>query len=160
MLIRVSTILALLSALNVVLVSPTSEVQSIDEDELTGPNVCKRLEEYTVEVTVTERKPYQERKTVWCANIPPRCTKYEIKFRTINKTQLIKKERVVKDCCEGFGKNLNGDRCLPVCTNGCIHGECLAPDQCKCEAGYGGPACDISKFFFVKMTILKNFLLC
>lgn len=149
MLIRIVSIITLLSAVNVVLVQPTSEVQSIDEDELTGPNVCKRLEEYTVEVVVTERKPYQEKRTVWCANIPPRCTKYEIRFRTINKTQLINKQRVVKDCCEGYGKNRAGDRCLPVCTTGCLHGECLAPDQCKCEAGYGGPACDISKYLIL-----------
>uniref|UniRef100_A0A336M5K8 CSON012428 protein n=1 Tax=Culicoides sonorensis TaxID=179676 RepID=A0A336M5K8_CULSO len=137
-------IIKLLNLLSfLVIVLATSEVQNLDDDELSGPNVCKKLEEYTVEVLVTERKPYQERKTVWCANIPPRCTKYEIKFRTINKTQLIKKERVVRVCCEGYGKNLAGDRCIPVCTQGCTHGECLAPDQCKCESGYGGPACDI-----------------
>lgn len=137
--------IALFCALCFTLVSPQNEVQSLDDDELSGPNVCKRLVEYTVEVLVTERKPYQERKTVWCANIPPRCTKFEIKFRTINKTQLIKKERVVRDCCEGYGKNIAGDRCIPVCSNGCKHGECVAPEQCKCESGYGGPACDIGK---------------
>lgn len=45
---------------------------------------------------------------------------------------------------EGYGKNLHGNQCIPVCTE-CKHGKCIAPDVCKCDAGYGGPACDISK---------------
>lgn len=115
-------------------------------DELSGPNVCKRLEDYTVEVVVTEKKPYQERKTVWCANIPPRCTKYEIRFKVVNKTQVIKKERLVRECCAGYGKNIAGNKCVPICSQGCKHGECVAPEQCQCELGYGGPACDVGGF--------------
>lgn len=45
---------------------------------------------------------------------------------------------------EGYGVNVAGNRCIPTCTNECKFGVCLAPDVCKCEPGYGGPACDIS----------------
>lgn len=45
---------------------------------------------------------------------------------------------------EGYGKNKAGDKCLPICTD-CVHGICIAPDLCKCDHGFGGPACDISK---------------
>lgn len=34
--------------------------------ELTGPNVCKRIENYNLSVIVSEMVPYQETKTVWC----------------------------------------------------------------------------------------------
>lgn len=44
----------------------------------------------------------------------------------------------------GYGQNIEGNRCIPVCTD-CQHGACVAPDVCKCDHGYGGPACDISK---------------
>lgn len=47
---------------------------------------------------------------------------------------------------DGYAKNIAGDRCLPVCTE-CVNGKCIAPGECKCSAGYGGPACDISKIF-------------
>lgn len=114
-----------------------------DEINLSGPNVCKRIEEYVlhkhynhrvvyfkaqapqmiffrmgnwfqfvilsvvhqcndrfpVEVVVTEKQPYQERTSTWCLAVPPRCSTYKIRFRTVNKTQILMKERVVFECC-------------------------------------------------------------
>lgn len=141
--IKVAVIFVLLS--QSMSICHTIEVQLFDCIEPSGPNVCERLEEYTVDEISTERIPYQERKIVWCANIPPRCSKYEIKFKVVNITKLVKKIRKVKDCCEGYGKNLAGDQCVPICTEDCIHGECLGPEQCECEVGYFGTSCDISK---------------
>lgn len=100
---------------------------------------------YIVKIVVTENQPYQERSNTWCWSVPPRCSKYKIKFRTVNKTQELTKTRVIKECCEGYGKNKAGDRCIPICTKGCKHGDCVAPEQCKCESGYGGPSCDLSE---------------
>lgn len=58
---------------------------------------------------------------------------------------------------EGYAKNLAGDRCLPVCTE-CINGKCIAPGECKCNPGYGGPACDISECARKKITFsIANF---
>lgn len=114
--------------------------------ELEGPNVCKRQEEYTVSVVTTESQAYQERANTWCWSVPPRCSQYKIKFRTVNKTQILPKSRIVKECCKGYGLNLKGDQCIAVCTNKCINGVCVAPDTCQCEPGYGGPSCDISKY--------------
>lgn len=95
-------------------------------------------------MTTSEQVPYQERDQSWCLSFPPRCTKYKIKFRTVNKTQALPKTRTVKYCCDGYGRNLAGDRCIPICSE-CKHGECIAPDVCKCNHGYGGPGCDISE---------------
>ncbi|XP_053955679.1 protein draper isoform X4 [Anastrepha ludens] len=112
-------------------------------DGLEGPNVCKKRENYPVEVTTTELQSYQERQTVWCLNVPPRCSSYQIKHRTVNKTRTLMKTRIVRACCDGYTENLNGDGCVPECSKKCEHGKCIAPEKCKCEQGWGGETCDI-----------------
>lgn len=59
--------------------------------------VC--MDRFPVEVVVTEQQPYQERSQTWCLAVPPRCSTYKIKFKTVNKTQILMKERVVFECC-------------------------------------------------------------
>jgi multiple epidermal growth factor-like domains protein 10/11 len=121
------------------------ETVSIIGDELEGPNVCKRLDLYNVTVVVTDMVPYQESKMVWCAQIPPRCRKTEIKLRQVNKTEVFEKSRAIRECCEGYKENEARNKCVPHCPKPCINGYCAAPGQCKCESGYGGPSCDISE---------------
>lgn len=116
-----------------------------DEYDLEGPNVCRKIEHYNVTVLVTEMVPYQESKMVWCAQVPPRCRKTEIKMREVKKFEVLEKLRAIRECCEGYTENSLRNRCIPECHNACIHGECVAPDQCKCQPGFGGPSCDISK---------------
>lgn len=65
----------------------------------------------------------------------------------MNRTTTLPKTRIVKECCAGYGLNLIGDKCVPVCSNPCVNGVCIAPEKCSCSHGYGGPMCDISKFF-------------
>ncbi len=31
-----------------------------------------------------------------------------------------------------------------VCTEQCVHGECVAPETCECRLGYGGKSCSKS----------------
>lgn len=101
---------------------------------------------YTTTVRVSEQQPYQVREYVWCMNFPPRCSKYKIKFKTVYKTQNLMKTRPVEECCKGYAKSSSEDRCIPVCSDDCLHGTCVAPDTCQCETGYGGPSCDICKY--------------
>lgn len=115
-----------------------------DKPELEGPNVCKDIESYTIEVTTTDSIAYQERTTQWCWNIKLKCSKYDIKFKTVNKTIPLEKQRFVKKCCEGYGKNQAKTACIPVCTNQCKNGICVAPEKCQCEHGWGGLSCDIN----------------
>jgi len=124
----------------------SDESMAIIGDDLDGPNVCKRIEPYNVTVVTTEMVPYQEIKNVWCASIPPRCRKVEIKLRQKNNTEVLHKTRPVKECCEGFKENEQKNRCVPHCSRPCVHGHCAAPDQCNCESSYGGPSCNFSKF--------------
>lgn len=59
--------------------------------------------------------------------------------------QELTKQKPVEECCKGYTETTNGDRCIPICSQDCRHGTCIAPDVCKCESGYGGPLCDFSK---------------
>lgn len=122
-----------------------NDPMAIVGDELEGPNVCKRIDNYNVTVVVNEMMPYQETKMVWCAQIPPRCRKTEIKLRQVNKTEVLEKMRAIRECCEGYIENNQRNRCVPHCTKPCIYGVCASPNQCKCDSGFGGPSCDISK---------------
>lgn len=104
---------------------------------------------------VSEQQPYQVREYVWCLNVPPRCSKYKIMFKTVYKTQNLVKTRPVEDCCKGYTKSNTEDRCLPVCSSDCLHGTCVAPDKCQCETGFGGPHCDICKFHSLLNSVAK-----
>ncbi|KAM9836987.1 nephronectin-like isoform 2-T2 [Aulostomus maculatus] len=45
------------------------------------------------------------------------------------------------ECCWGR-RQVDRGRCQPVCQQGCKHGECVAPDRCRCYPGYAGKACN------------------
>lgn len=59
------------------------------------------------------------------------------------------KQKPVEECCKGYTETTNGDRCIPVCSEDCRHGTCIAPDVCKCESGYGGPLCNFSEYYLI-----------
>lgn len=58
-----------------------------------------KCDRFPVEVVVTEDQAYREQVNNWCLAVPPRCTGYKIKFRKVNKTITLNKERVVTECC-------------------------------------------------------------
>ncbi|KAM8881397.1 nephronectin-like [Synchiropus picturatus] len=45
------------------------------------------------------------------------------------------------ECCWGWTQTAWG-QCRPHCQQGCKHGECVAPDRCKCHPGFTGKACN------------------
>lgn len=103
---------------------------------------------YTTMIRVSENEAYQVKEYSWCFNFPPRCTKYKIKFRQVFKTQKLLKYRPVEKCCTGYAPDSQGEQCVPVCVDACVHGKCVAPNTCACAHGYGGPACDICKLIY------------
>ncbi|KAI9585727.1 protein draper-like [Glossina fuscipes] len=111
------------------------------EPELEGPNICKKIGSYNVEVITTEMQNYQVRTPSWCLSVPPRCAAYSFKERIVNKTQSITKSRIVKECCKGYKRA--GSLCQPDCMPKCQHGACVAPNKCVCDQHYVGPVCDI-----------------
>jgi hypothetical protein len=142
LLLATTTLLVLQLSRNAIHAEET--VSMIIGDNLDGPNVCKKIDKYNVTVIVTETIPYQEIKTEWCAQIPPRCRKSHLKFKQVNRTEVLEKTRAVRECCDGYKENEQRNRCIPHCLKSCGQGTCVAPNTCKCNSGFGGPACDIS----------------
>ena len=58
---------------------------------------------------------------------------------------MIPKWRPVQVCCKGYASSSNGTSCIPICSQHCYHGQCVEPDVCKCDPGYGGEACSKCK---------------
>ncbi|XP_055623723.1 protein draper isoform X3 [Toxorhynchites rutilus septentrionalis] len=114
------------------------------DDDLEGPNVCKEVEQFQLFVTAPREVTYQERYQKWCVAVPPRCSAYRVKTKIVNDTTSVTKERILKKCCVGYEKNKAGDRCVPSCSEGCKHGECIAPETCRCDQGYVGKTCNIN----------------
>lgn len=46
-------------------------------------------------------------------------------------------------CICGHGYKSNGVECVPVCSQGCVRGVCVKPNQCQCDFGYVGANCSI-----------------
>ncbi|XP_013384434.1 multiple epidermal growth factor-like domains protein 6 [Lingula anatina] len=47
----------------------------------------------------------------------------------------------VEFCCAGWARI--GSTCnTPICSRGCVHGSCTAPNVCTCTSGYSGTRCD------------------
>lgn len=102
---------------------------------------------YTTTIRVSEQEAYQTKTYSWCFSVPPRCTSYKVNFRTVFKTQKLLKYRPVEECCAGYAPDSKGEVCVPICVEPCVHGKCVAPNTCACAHGFGGPACDICKYF-------------
>uniref|UniRef100_A0A8C3XK94 Platelet endothelial aggregation receptor 1 n=1 Tax=Chelydra serpentina TaxID=8475 RepID=A0A8C3XK94_CHESE len=60
---------------------------------------------------------------------------YKTAYRQAVKIDYRKRYR----CCQGYYEN--ADVCVPSCTKECVHGRCVAPDQCQCEQGWRGADC-------------------
>uniref|UniRef100_A0A8W7P4K4 EMI domain-containing protein n=1 Tax=Anopheles coluzzii TaxID=1518534 RepID=A0A8W7P4K4_ANOCL len=121
-----------------------AHTELIKDDHLEGPNVCKEVENITVTITTPREEAYQERYQKWCLGIPPRCSAYRIKIRTVNETRTVINQRIVKKCCVGYQLDEEQLHCIPECKAGCVYGTCINPDVCRCNKGYAGKTCNIS----------------
>ncbi|XP_026684064.1 protein draper-like [Diaphorina citri] len=124
--------------------------------ELIGPNVCTRNEAFTTIVRVSETVPYQKREIVWCFSLPPKCSVYKMGYRQVYKNDTITQTRLVEECCKGYMLSPAGNRCVPVCTDECIRGTCIAPNTCKCEVGFGGPTCNIGTCLYPAGRLVRH----
>lgn len=62
-----------------------------------------------------------------------RCSNdYEIKGTCFS--QYYWKWKTVTTCCDRYMQQ--NDRCVPICSHKCGHGDCVSPDTCSCHKGY------------------------
>uniref|UniRef100_A0A8C3RXX9 Platelet endothelial aggregation receptor 1 n=1 Tax=Chelydra serpentina TaxID=8475 RepID=A0A8C3RXX9_CHESE len=67
------------------------------------------------------------------------CTQHKIVYKTAYRQAVKIDYRKRYRCCQGYYEN--ADVCVPSCTKECVHGRCVAPDQCQCEQGWRGADC-------------------
>lgn len=115
--------------------------KSIELDE-EGRNVCFRNETKIKQVQVKYSYPIDVTTFKACLRFPFRCKKtrkeYRVGIRPENRTEIIR----VKYCCDGYIQE--NEKCKPNCPNSCLHGECVSPNVCDCQPGYGGNGCNIT----------------
>ncbi|GLV45364.1 Nimrod A [Carabus blaptoides fortunei] len=114
---------------------------AIHAQRFNGDHVCQHQEKYTVLVEKHYKKNVTIREFVWCANFPPRCSKYKIVQKDDVRIEEEERFRIVDKCCDGYAENKNRTECVPVCRE-CVHGSCKAPMTCICTAGFSGSACN------------------
>lgn len=47
------------------------------------------------------------------------------------------------ECECGDGYKPDGKKCIPICEQGCVRGQCVEPNVCQCNFGYVGANCSI-----------------
>nr|XP_031535392.1 multiple epidermal growth factor-like domains protein 11 [Vicugna pacos] len=109
------------------------------------PNVCSHWESYAVTVQESYAHPFDQIYYTRCTDILNwfKCTRHRISYKTAYRRGLRTMYRRRSQCCPGYYEN--GDFCIPLCTEECVHGRCVSPDTCHCEPGWGGPDCSSGK---------------
>lgn len=132
------------------------ELSEIISHNLTGPNVCKKIISTNVSEVVVEMEPYLLITNVWCAQIPPRCKKTEIRMRKVEKLTHRTVPGIVRECCEGFVENESKVGCIPSCRLDCQNGKCIEPWNCMCNEGFFGSNCEYANSSFVRDNFKTN----
>lgn len=109
-------------------------------------SICPQEEEYTETIEVKRKVPYEVEVEEWCWSTFSKCIEIQTHHREevsyINETR----KRMVDECCDGYEKNLETQKCEPVCSQFCENdGFCVAPETCHCEYGYEGNYCQIGE---------------
>ncbi|XP_031811200.1 multiple epidermal growth factor-like domains protein 11 [Sarcophilus harrisii] len=110
------------------------------------PNVCSHWESYAVTVQESYAHPFDQIYYTRCTDILNwfKCTRHRISYKTAYRRGLRTMYRRRSQCCPGYYEN--GDVCIPLCTEECVHGRCVSPDTCHCEPGWGGTDCSSGEY--------------
>ncbi|XP_030879953.1 multiple epidermal growth factor-like domains protein 11 [Leptonychotes weddellii] len=127
-----------LSATELIIFSLLQTALSLNPED---PNVCSHWESYAVTVQESYAHPFDQIYYTRCTDILNwfKCTRHRISYKTAYRRGLRTMYRRRSQCCPGYYEN--GDFCIPLCTEECVHGRCVSPDTCHCEPGWGGPDC-------------------
>ncbi|TWW80143.1 Multiple epidermal growth factor-like domains protein 10, partial [Takifugu flavidus] len=104
-------------------------------------NVCSLWESFTTSVKESYLHPYDQVTEEACSDprTADRCLHHRIIYKTAYRQAVKTEYRKRYQCCPGFYESRN--KCVPRCTMECVHGRCIAPDQCQCERGWRGDDC-------------------
>ncbi|KAG8147025.1 hypothetical protein E2320_014079, partial [Naja naja] len=107
------------------------------------PNVCSYWESFTTVSKESFVQPLVQESKEPCKSPAwlraKTCPQYRVLYKTAYRQGVKVDYRRRHHCCEGFYESSNA--CVPRCAQECVHGRCVAPDQCQCEQGWRGSDC-------------------
>jgi hypothetical protein len=77
------------------------------------PNVCNRILTYNESITVPVEISYDDKRTVWCFAIPPRCEETNLRTKWENRTEIHEKTKFFRQCCDGYKEDRKTRFCVP-----------------------------------------------
>ncbi|KAL0590648.1 Platelet endothelial aggregation receptor 1 [Plecturocebus cupreus] len=106
------------------------------------PNTCSFWESFTTTTKESHSRPFSllpsepcERPWEGAHTCPQPTVVYRTVYRQVVKTE----HRQRLQCCHGFYES--SGFCVPLCAQECVHGRCVAPNQCQCVPGWRGDDC-------------------
>uniref|UniRef100_A0A8C6QPT1 Platelet endothelial aggregation receptor 1 n=1 Tax=Nannospalax galili TaxID=1026970 RepID=A0A8C6QPT1_NANGA len=106
------------------------------------PNVCTFWESFTTTTKESHSRPFSLPPAESCDRPwedPHTCSQPKVVYRTVYR-QVVKTDfRPRLQCCRGFYESSGA--CVPLCAQECVHGRCVAPNQCQCAPGWRGDDC-------------------
>ena len=71
-------------------------------------------------------------------------------FSSSNHQELLESQRknkrgdlkTLENCADKHIKTYDYNCISAICSKGCLHGTCIAPDECICNQGWSGESCD------------------
>uniref|UniRef100_A0A2R8MUX5 Platelet endothelial aggregation receptor 1 n=2 Tax=Callithrix jacchus TaxID=9483 RepID=A0A2R8MUX5_CALJA len=106
------------------------------------PNTCSFWESFTTTTKESHSRPFSllpsepcERPWEGAHTCPQPTVVYRTVYRQVVKTD----HRQRLQCCQGFYES--SGFCVPLCAQECVHGRCVAPNQCQCVPGWRGDDC-------------------
>uniref|UniRef100_A0A8C5RU05 Platelet endothelial aggregation receptor 1 n=1 Tax=Laticauda laticaudata TaxID=8630 RepID=A0A8C5RU05_LATLA len=107
------------------------------------PNVCSYWESFTTVSKESFVQPFIQESKEPCKSPmwlrAKTCPQYRVLYKTAYRQGVRVDYRRRHHCCEGFYES--SDACVPRCAQECVHGRCVAPEQCQCEQGWRGSDC-------------------
>uniref|UniRef100_A0A670YKS9 Platelet endothelial aggregation receptor 1 n=1 Tax=Pseudonaja textilis TaxID=8673 RepID=A0A670YKS9_PSETE len=107
------------------------------------PNVCSYWESFTTVSKESFVQPFVQESKEPCKSLAwlraKTCPQYRVLYKTAYRQGVRVDYRRRHHCCEGFYES--SDACVPRCAQECVHGRCVAPEQCQCEQGWRGSDC-------------------
>ncbi|KAI4548851.1 hypothetical protein MG293_001181, partial [Ovis ammon polii] len=106
------------------------------------PNTCSFWESFTTTTKESHSRPFSLLPSEPCGRpweSPHTCPRPTVVYRTVYRQVVKTEHRMRLQCCRGFYESRGA--CVPLCAQECVHGRCVAPNQCQCVQGWRGDDC-------------------
>uniref|UniRef100_A0A2R9B7S2 Platelet endothelial aggregation receptor 1 n=1 Tax=Pan paniscus TaxID=9597 RepID=A0A2R9B7S2_PANPA len=106
------------------------------------PNTCSFWESFTTTTKESHSRPFSLLPSEPCERPwegPHTCPQPTVVYRTVYRQVVKTDHRQRLQCCHGFYESRGF--CVPLCAQECVHGRCVAPNQCQCVPGWRGDDC-------------------